>query len=358
MDEFHYYADPERGAAWQIPLLDLVPRALSADVRHPRRLAVFSQDADPLTGATTTVLVQSDQRPVPLEFEYSTTLLQEQVARLVEDGRAPDLSGPFHPERLRGHRPQPALHQCLHQGGEAAIARALEDADFRSPYGRELAKTLRHGIGIHHAGLLPKYRLLVEKLTGRGLLKVVCGTDTLGVGVNVPIRTVMLTGLCKYDGRGSRDPQPSASSAKSAVAPAAAGSTPSATWWPRPPSTSSKTSAGRKAAANPNKKRTFVKAQATGARLRPLGRGHLRAAPRRAARSRWFPASPWPTTPCSTSSHAPARTAARRCANCSARCHEPPAPAQGAGPAGVRAVPRPARRADPPHRAARRTDRP
>ena len=54
---------------------------------------------------------------------------------------------------------------------------ALDDADFRSPYGRELSKILRHGVGIHHAGLLPKYRSLVEKLTTRGLLKVVCGTS-------------------------------------------------------------------------------------------------------------------------------------------------------------------------------------
>ena len=59
---------------------------------------------------------------------------------------------------------------------------------------------MRHGIGVHHAGMLPRYRRLVETLAQAGLLKVVCGTDTLGVGINVPIRTVLLTSLSKYDG--------------------------------------------------------------------------------------------------------------------------------------------------------------
>ena len=43
---------------------------------------------------------------------------------------------------------------------------------------------------MHHAGMLPRYRRLVEQLAQAGLLKVICGTDTLGVGINVPIRTV------------------------------------------------------------------------------------------------------------------------------------------------------------------------
>ena len=60
------------------------------------------------------------------------------------------------------------------------------------------------GVGVHHAGLLPKYRLLVERLAQAGLLKIICGTDTLGVGVNVPIRSVLFTQLCKYDGSSVR----------------------------------------------------------------------------------------------------------------------------------------------------------
>ena len=67
-----------------------------------------------------------------------------------------------------------------------------------------MRKWLKQGIGLHHAGLLPKYRVLVEQLAQKGLLKVICGTDTLGVGINVPIRTVVLTGLTKFDGSRQR----------------------------------------------------------------------------------------------------------------------------------------------------------
>jgi hypothetical protein len=81
-----------------------------------------------------------------------------------------------------------------------AIAEALAGVRFDSPYGKDVQRILKQGIGLHHAGLLPKYRLLMEQLAQRGLLRVVCGTDTLGVGVNVPIRTVLFSGLVKYDG--------------------------------------------------------------------------------------------------------------------------------------------------------------
>ena len=196
MDEFHYYADHSRGSAWQIPMLTL-PQArfllMSATFGDS---SFFAKQLTALTGAPT-VLVQSDQRPVPLEFSYSTVLLQDQVAQLVEDGRAPIYLVHFTQNACADTARNLLSTNVCTKEEKTAIARALDDADFRSPYGRELAKTLRHGIGIHHAGLLPKYRLLVEKLTAKGLLKVVCGTDTLGVGVNVPIRTVLLTALCK-----------------------------------------------------------------------------------------------------------------------------------------------------------------
>ncbi len=203
MDEFHYYSDHSRGAAWQIPLLSL-PKArfllMSATLGDS---SFFSKQLTSLTGAET-VLVQSTHRPVPLEFSYSTTQLVDAVAELVEAGRAPVYLVHFTQKACaETARDLLSTNFCTREE-KTAIARALDDADFRSPYGRELSKILRHGIGIHHAGLLPKYRLLVEKLTARGLLKVICGTDTLGVGVNVPIRTVLLTGLCKYDGRSTK----------------------------------------------------------------------------------------------------------------------------------------------------------
>ena len=67
-----------------------------------------------------------------------------------------------------------------------------------------LSRYVRAGIGVHHAGMLPRYRRLVETLAQRGLLRVICGTDTLGVGINVPIRTVLITALAKYDGQRMR----------------------------------------------------------------------------------------------------------------------------------------------------------
>jgi superfamily II RNA helicase len=200
MDEFHYYSDHSRGSAWQIPLLTL-PRArfllMSATLGDA---AGFAKQLTSLTHAPT-ALVHSDQRPVPLEFSYSTSQLQDKVAELVAADLAPIYLVHFTQNACAETAGDLLSTNFCSKDEKAALARALHDADFRSPYGRELAKILRHGIGIHHAGLLPKYRLLIEKLTAAGLLKVVCGTDTLGVGVNVPIRTVMFTGLCKYDGR-------------------------------------------------------------------------------------------------------------------------------------------------------------
>ena len=80
------------------------------------------------------------------------------------------------------------------------IADLIGDFRFSAGFGRTLSRLVRHGIGVHHAGMLPKYRRLVEKLAQSGLLKVICGTDTLGVGINVPIRTVLITALTKFDG--------------------------------------------------------------------------------------------------------------------------------------------------------------
>ncbi len=203
IDEFHYYSDHERGVAWQVPLLTL-PQArfllMSATLGET---AFFEKELTALTGAQT-VLVKSEDRPVPLEFEYSTTALEEKVAELVEQDRAPIYLVHF-TQLACARTAQNLMSQnfCSKEEKEG-IAEVLENADFRSPYGKEIKKLLRHGLGIHHAGMLPKYRVLVEKLAQRGLLKVICGTDTLGVGVNVPIRTVMLTQLFKYGGQSTK----------------------------------------------------------------------------------------------------------------------------------------------------------
>jgi len=203
MDEFHYYSDNARGSAWQIPLLAL-PQArfllMSATLGDTR---FFETALTDLTGAAT-VLVQSGDRPVPLEFEYSETPLEEKVADLAAKNRAPIYLVHFTQLACATSAQNLMSQNFCTKEEKQQISEALAGASFRSPYGKEIQKLLRHGIGIHHAGLLPKYRVLVEKLAQRGLLKVVCGTDTLGVGINVPIRTVLFTQLCKYDGTGTK----------------------------------------------------------------------------------------------------------------------------------------------------------
>ena len=203
MDEFHYYSDHERGVAWQIPLLTL-PQArfllMSATLGETE---VFQKELSELTGVET-VLVKSEERPVPLEFSYSTISLEDQVDELVSSGKAPIYL--VHFTQLSCARTAQNLmsRNFCSKEEKAAISKVLENADFKSPYGKEVKKLLRHGLGIHHAGLLPKYRVLVEKLAQRGLMKVICGTDTLGVGVNVPIRTVLFTQLYKFGGQSTK----------------------------------------------------------------------------------------------------------------------------------------------------------
>lgn len=199
MDEFHYYSDKERGVAWQVPLLTL-PQAkfllMSATLGD---MTFFETALTDLTKAPT-VTVRSTQRPVPLEWQYRETPLHETVHDLVTKGRAPVYLVSF-TQRGAAEEAQNLLSQdyCT-KDEKKRIAEAITGVPFSSPYGKEVQKLLKHGIGIHHAGLLPRYRLLVEKLAQKGMLKVICGTDTLGVGVNIPLRTVLFTKLCKYDG--------------------------------------------------------------------------------------------------------------------------------------------------------------
>ncbi|HMA93648.1 MAG TPA: DUF3516 domain-containing protein, partial [Polyangiaceae bacterium] len=202
VDEFHYYSDRDRGTAWQIPLLTM-PNArfllMSATFGDP---TLFAERLTRLTSLETKI-VRSSERPVPLDFSYAETPLHETLSKLVADGKAPVYVVHF-TQRSCAEEAQNLMSLDFSTKEEKkALTAALRGARFDTGYGKELQRFLRHGIGIHHAGLLPKYRLLVEQLAQRGLLKVVVGTDTLGVGVNIPIRTVVLTKLCKYDGAGT-----------------------------------------------------------------------------------------------------------------------------------------------------------
>ena len=200
IDEFHYYSDRDRGGAWQVPLLTL-PQArfllMSATLGDT---TFFEQELSALNGRPT-VTVKAGERPVPLEYAYAQTPLAQTVENLVAAGRGPVYVVHFTQAAAAESAQNFTSLNVSSREEKTAIAHALEGSRFSSPYGPEIKRWLRHGIGLHHAGLLPKYRVLVEGLAQRGLLKVICGTDTLGVGINVPIRTVLFTRLCKYDGQ-------------------------------------------------------------------------------------------------------------------------------------------------------------
>ncbi|MDT0266037.1 DUF3516 domain-containing protein [Streptomyces sp. DSM 44915] len=199
MDEFHFYAEPDRGWAWQIPLLEL-PQAqfvlMSATLGDMTR---FEEDLTRRTGRATAV-VRSATRPVPLSYEYRTTGLTETLTELLETHQAPVYIVHFtQAQAVERAQALMSINMCS-RAEKDEIASLIGNFRFTTRFGRNLSRYVRHGIGVHHAGMLPKYRRLVEKLAQAGLLKVICGTDTLGVGVNVPIRTVLFTALTKYDG--------------------------------------------------------------------------------------------------------------------------------------------------------------
>lgn len=199
MDEFHFYAEGDRGWAWQIPLLEL-PQAqfilMSATLGDVSR---FEEDLTRRTGRPTAV-VRSATRPVPLSYEYQRTPMTETLTELLGSQQAPVYIVHFtQAQAVERAQALMSINMCTKEEKQQ-IADMIGNFRFTTRFGKNLSRYVRHGIGVHHAGMLPKYRRLVEKLAQAGLLKVICGTDTLGVGVNVPIRTVLFTALTKYDG--------------------------------------------------------------------------------------------------------------------------------------------------------------
>ncbi|CAN5551934.1 DEAD/DEAH box helicase [soil metagenome] len=203
MDEFHYYGDPDRGWAWQVPLL-LLPRAqfvlMSATLGD---VTGISADLSRRTGRPTAVIT-GVERPVPLHFSYARTPVHETVEELLDTGQAPVYIVHFSQAAAMERAQALSSVRIVSREQRDAIAEAIGGFRFTTAFGRTLSRYVRAGIGVHHAGMLPRYRRLVETLAQRGLLRVICGTDTLGVGINVPIRTVLITALAKYDGQRMR----------------------------------------------------------------------------------------------------------------------------------------------------------
>ncbi len=199
MDEFHFYGDPQRGWAWQVPLLELTaPQfvAMSATLGDTTR---FQHQWKERTGRDVT-LIDDAERPVPLEFDYVVDDIHDTVERLLAEGRSPIYIVHFAQRDAVETAQSFDRRHLIDDEQKKRIAAALSGVPFARGFGQTLRHLLSQGIGVHHAGMLPRYRRLVERLTQQGLLAIVCGTDTLGVGINVPIRTVLLTSLVKFDG--------------------------------------------------------------------------------------------------------------------------------------------------------------
>ncbi|MFN8098317.1 MAG: DUF3516 domain-containing protein [Dermatophilaceae bacterium] len=203
MDEFHFYTEPDRGWAWQVPLL-LLPQTqfllMSATLGDT---SFFEADLTRRTGRETVAITHAE-RPVPLHIDWAMTAIHETIEDLLHEGRAPIYVVHF-TQQAAVERAQALMSVNVSSAADKeAIKRLVGGFRFGKGFGATLKRLVLHGIGVHHAGMLPKYRRLVETLAQAGLLKVVCGTDTLGVGINVPIRTVLITSLVKFDGRRQR----------------------------------------------------------------------------------------------------------------------------------------------------------
>ena len=203
MDEFHFYGDRQRGWAWQVPLLELTAPQVVAMSATLGDTSHFERSWKERTGRDV-ALVDDAERPVPLEFDYVVDRLPDTVERLLGEGRWPVYIVHFSQRDAVATAQSFDRSSLISADQKKEIGAQLAGVSFTKGFGQTLKSLLAQGIGVHHAGMLPRYRRLVERLTQAGLLPIVCGTDTLGVGINVPIRTVLMTSLVKYDGRRMR----------------------------------------------------------------------------------------------------------------------------------------------------------
>jgi superfamily II RNA helicase len=203
MDEFHYYGDAERGWAWQLPLLEMTTTQFLLMSATLGDTSAIRDDLTRRTGRETAEVAHAE-RPIPLSFEWSLDPLHEKLTELLQTHQAPVyVVHATQESAVERAQALMSVNVCTREEKDQ-ITSLIGGFRFTTRFGQTLSRLVRHGIGVHHAGMLPKYRRLVETLAQAGLLKVVCGTDTLGVGINVPIRTVLFTTLAKYDGTRTR----------------------------------------------------------------------------------------------------------------------------------------------------------
>ncbi|MEE8735700.1 DEAD/DEAH box helicase [Bifidobacterium subtile] len=199
MDEFHYYGDRERGWAWQVPLLTLPHTQFLLMSATLGNVDAIADKLEAMTGTDVDVIADAP-RPVPLSYEYTDKQLAGTVELLFNRQDTPIYVVHFSQDAALETAQALAGTGVSSKEQRKAIAEAMKGTKFTTAFGKILQRLLRTGVGIHHAGMLPRYRRLVEQLAQQGLLPVICGTDTLGVGINVPIHSVVLTALTKFDG--------------------------------------------------------------------------------------------------------------------------------------------------------------
>ena len=199
LDEFHYYGDGDRGWAWQVPLLELNNCQMLLASATLGDMTTISTDLARRSKRDVTE-VTSVERPTPLYHQWRMTSVSDSVLDAVREGFSPvyvvHATQAAAIERAQG---LVSLNVTTREQRDA-IKAAMVGVRMGRGFGDTLDRLIRNGVGVHHAGMLPRYRRLVERLAGTGLLPVICGTDTLGVGVNIPIRTVLMTALTKFDG--------------------------------------------------------------------------------------------------------------------------------------------------------------
>ena len=204
MDEFHYFGDPERGWAWQVPLLTLPQTQFLLMSATLGNVDAIANKLSELNDTPDVDVIANAPRPVPLNYEYTLDPLERTVELAYKDGSTPIYVVHFSQDAALETAQALASTGVSSKEQRNAIAEAIKGVKFTTAFGKILQRLLRTGIGVHHAGMLPRYRRLVEQLAQQGLLSVICGTDTLGVGINVPIHCVVLTALTKYDGNKMR----------------------------------------------------------------------------------------------------------------------------------------------------------
>lgn len=199
MDEAHYYGDAQRGWAWQVPLLDMPDSQfllMSATLGDP------SSIISTLRRRTSREVeyIGDAPRPVPLEYDYEADPIQKIAQDLVSKGLDPVYI--VHTSQEAALRDAESLVNfgIVSKEKREEVKEAIKGEKFTTAFGKTLKRLLSSGVGVHHAGMLPRYRRLVEQLAQSGKLPLICGTDTLGVGINVPIHTVVFTSLVKWDG--------------------------------------------------------------------------------------------------------------------------------------------------------------